>query len=340
MEADSHLGLANRMLARFARRVCLAFAIEGRSGQRYRVTGRPVPPPFGDRAAARARFDVGGGERCVLVFGGSLGARPINQAAIEGLVDAPYRIPHVAGTRDYTALRDRPRGERYELLEYLDRRSFAQALAACDLTVARSGGSVFEIAAHGRPAILVPYPHATADHQTTNARWMAGGGAALVIPDDELDGPRLAREVHALLNDEHRLRAMSEASARLARPDAAALLTPDEDLDALRAEKVELSDRRDGLAELLADGLLSREKVTEQAGRLTRHIADVDARITAAVGDSPVAALVDADDVAAAWETLDVRSRKAAVDLLMTVTVQPAGKGQRFDPEQVHIEWK
>ena len=127
---------------------------------------------------------------------------------------------------------------------------------------------------------------------------------------------------------------------RLARPDAAALLTPDVDLDALRAEKVELSDRRDGLAELLADGLLSRERVTEQASRLTRRVAALDARITAAVGDSPVGALVDADDVAAAWEALDMRSRKAVVDLLLLVTVLPAGKGQRFDPEQVRIEWR
>src|SRR6201999_2422472 len=67
-EADSHLGLSNRLLARFARRVCLAFPIEGRSGDRYLVTGRPVPPPATDVAAARARFDLADGDRCVLVF--------------------------------------------------------------------------------------------------------------------------------------------------------------------------------------------------------------------------------------------------------------------------------
>jgi DNA invertase Pin-like site-specific DNA recombinase len=128
--------------------------------------------------------------------------------------------------------------------------------------------------------------------------------------------------------------------ARLARPDAADLLAPETDLDALRAEKVELEQRRDDLADLLADGLLSREKVTDRAGKLTRRIAEVEARIAAALGDSPAAGLIETEDVAAAWEAMDVRARKAAIDSLMTVTVLPAGKGQRFTEEQVRIDWK
>jgi UDP-N-acetylglucosamine--N-acetylmuramyl-(pentapeptide) pyrophosphoryl-undecaprenol N-acetylglucosamine transferase len=218
-EADSHLGLSNRLLARFARRVCLAFPIEGRSGERYVVTGRPVPPPATDLAAARARFGLAEGERCVLVFGGSLGARSINEAAVEAFADAPYRVLHAAGTRDYEALRERVPREGYDLREYIT--PFGDALLACDLCVARAGGSIFEIAAHGRPAILVPYPHASADHQTTNARWMARAGAAVIVPDAELTPARLAGEVGALLGDPHRLRAMARASAALARPDAA-----------------------------------------------------------------------------------------------------------------------
>jgi UDP-N-acetylglucosamine--N-acetylmuramyl-(pentapeptide) pyrophosphoryl-undecaprenol N-acetylglucosamine transferase len=219
-EADSHLGLANRLLAPFARRVALAFPIAGRTGDRYLVTGRPVPPPATDVAAARERFGLADGERCVLVFGGSLGARSINEAAVEAFADAPYRVLHASGARDHAGLRARvaPDG-RYDLHEYLDR--FGEAILACDLCVARAGGSIFEVAAHGRPAILVPYPHATADHQTANARWMADGGAAVVIPDAELTARRLRAAVDALIDDPERLRAMGRAAAALARPDAA-----------------------------------------------------------------------------------------------------------------------
>src|SRR5881398_3122382 len=98
---------------------------------------------------------------------------------------------------------------------------FGDALLAADLVVARSGGSIFEIAAHGRPAILVPYPHAAADHQAANARWMAEGGAAVVVPDAELTPERLRAEVDALLGDPARLAEMSRAASALARPDAA-----------------------------------------------------------------------------------------------------------------------
>jgi UDP-N-acetylglucosamine--N-acetylmuramyl-(pentapeptide) pyrophosphoryl-undecaprenol N-acetylglucosamine transferase len=218
-EADSHLGLANRMLAPFARRVCLAFPIPGHDGGKYVLTGRPVPPPATDRAAARARFALGPAERCVLVFGGSLGARSINEAAVEAFADAPYRVLHAAGTRDYAALRPRVPGDGYDLREYLE--GFGEALLASDLCVARAGGSIFEVAAHGRPAILIPYPYAAADHQAANARWMERAGAAVVLADADLTPQRLRAEVDGLLAEPERLEAMGRASAALARPDAA-----------------------------------------------------------------------------------------------------------------------
>ncbi|HEX3511141.1 MAG TPA: glycosyltransferase, partial [Solirubrobacteraceae bacterium] len=220
-EADSHLGLANRLLAPFARRVCLSFPIAGRDGSRYRVTGRPIASALPGRGEARARLGIPEAETCVLVFGGSLGARTINRAALEAFAEAPFRVLHVCGTRDHAELAATPRGPRYELVDSLPPADFSAALAAADLVVARAGGSVFEVAAAGVPAILVPYPHAAADHQRGNARWMADAGAAIVIDDDDLDAARLAGEVGALLADPARLERMAAASRALARPEAA-----------------------------------------------------------------------------------------------------------------------
>lgn len=233
-EADSHLGLANRLLARRAEKVCLSFPIAGRVGGKYEVTGRPVAPKFEDRSAARAEFGIGEDERCVLIFGGSLGARALNLAAPLAFADAPYRILHVCGTRD-AALVSSP-NPNYIVRDYVV--PFGKALAAADVAVARSGGSVFELAQYGLPSVLIPYPHATQDHQTANARWMQEGGAAIVLSESELTPERLRREVDALLKGtvhfssvegtgcdsnagSPKLEAMREAAQKLARPNAA-----------------------------------------------------------------------------------------------------------------------
>jgi len=227
-EADSHLGLANRLLARAARRVCLAFPIAGREGERYLVTGRPVPEAVlaAGREAARERFGVAPEARCLLVMGGSQGARSVNECAIAALAEREGRdfdVIHLAGRRDFEALEERlaaaPHNQRYTLLAYEP--DLGDSLAACDLVLGRSGGSIFELTAAGRPAILVPYPHAAAGHQESNAAWMAAAGAAVTIRDEELDAGRLATEIAAILGDDGRLRAMAAASAALAMPDAA-----------------------------------------------------------------------------------------------------------------------
>jgi len=239
-EADSHLGLANRLLARRARRVCLAFPIAGREGEPYLVTGRPVPKAVfeADREAARRRFGIAPEARCLLVFGGSQGARSINLAAIEAFAEEPdavvpgmrgevrprdFHVLHIAGTRDFAELQTRlaaaPHADRYTLLDYEP--DLGDSLAAADLVVARSGGSIFEVVAAGRPAVLIPYPFATADHQSANAEWMRAAGAASVFADSELSAERLRAEVAAVLGDPARLQAMAAAARGLARPDAA-----------------------------------------------------------------------------------------------------------------------
>jgi len=227
-EADSHLGLANRLLAPRARRVCLAFPIAGREGSRYLVTGRPVPAVIAtaDRAAARERFGIAPDIPCLLIFGGSLGALQINRAAVAAFgtgglaADRPFHVLHIAGSRDFAAVaQDLEGASRYTLLEYLP--DLADALAASDLVLSRSGGSVFELTAAGRPAVLVPYPYASARHQHANARWMQEAGGATIVEDEELDAERLLAEVQPLLADPDKLHDMAAASRLLARPDAA-----------------------------------------------------------------------------------------------------------------------
>jgi UDP-N-acetylglucosamine--N-acetylmuramyl-(pentapeptide) pyrophosphoryl-undecaprenol N-acetylglucosamine transferase len=219
MEADSHLGLANRLAAPFARRIFLAFPVAGRAGQKYRVTGRPIPARSvgGARSPARRLFELPEEGPVLLVFGGSQGALSLNQLAVEAFELSGPAVLHLAGERDYEALRDRVTRDDYRLLPYSH--DFGAALAASDLAVARAGGSVWELAAAGKPAILVPYPHATADHQTGNARYFEEAGGAVLVPETEL--ARVPELVRALLADPVRLASMGEAMRDAARPQAA-----------------------------------------------------------------------------------------------------------------------
>lgn len=219
-EIDGHLGLTNRMLAPLARRVCTALPLPGHTSSKFVITGRPIPSIPNDRRAARSRFGVGPEETLVLVFGGSLGARSINQAALAAFADSSFRVLHAAGDRDLPGLHAPRPG--YDLRGYIS--GLMDAIVACDLAVARSGGSIWELAAAGRPSVLIPYPHATADHQTVNARYLADAGAAVLIPDAQLTQERLRTEVDALLADPVRLEEMGRAALGLARPHAAAVI--------------------------------------------------------------------------------------------------------------------
>lgn len=218
MEADAHLGLANRLATPWARRVFLAFPIEGREDGPYRVVGRPVPARSrpADEADARARFGLPANGPVVLVFGGSQGARALNEAALAAFAEEGPAVLHLAGAAHADGVAERVRRDDYVVLPFTD--DFGAALAAADLVVARAGGSVWELAAAAKPALLVPYPHATADHQTKNARHFERAGGAVVVRESELD---LRRDVETLLADAGRLRAMGEAMRTLARPDAA-----------------------------------------------------------------------------------------------------------------------
>jgi UDP-N-acetylglucosamine--N-acetylmuramyl-(pentapeptide) pyrophosphoryl-undecaprenol N-acetylglucosamine transferase len=217
-EADAHFGLANRLAAPFARRVFLAYPIGGREPPKYRVTGRPVPErePV-SREEARRRFELPADGPVLLVAGGSQGAQALNDFALAAWGDSGPAVLHLCGRRYHEALAGRELRDDYRLLPYVD--DFGAAATAADLTISRAGGTVWELAAAGIPAILVPYPHATADHQALNARYFAEGDGAVVVRQEEL--VRLPALVEELLGDPERLRAMSEAMRALARPDAA-----------------------------------------------------------------------------------------------------------------------
>jgi len=217
-EADAHLGLANRLASPFAKVVFLAYPVEGLQPPKYQVVGRPIPARSqpSDPVEARRRFELPEKRPVVLVFGGSQGAQRLNEAALEAFGRSGPAVLHLAGERDYPALAERVVRPDYRLLPFTD--DFGAALAAANLVVARAGGSVWEIAAAGRPALLVPYPHATGDHQTENARYFERGGGAVVVPEPELE---LRRQVEELLADPVRLKQMGEAMKSLARPTAA-----------------------------------------------------------------------------------------------------------------------
>jgi UDP-N-acetylglucosamine--N-acetylmuramyl-(pentapeptide) pyrophosphoryl-undecaprenol N-acetylglucosamine transferase len=228
LEADAHLGVANQLLRPFVKRFCLSFPIEGLAPPRYVVTGRPLGPAQLEATAEDGRvvFELRPDLPVVLAFGGSQGAQSLNRACIAafGGKELPFQLVHVCGPRNAEQVRREleergERFERYRLVPYTDR--LAAAMAAADLVVARSGGSVAELAALGKPAILVPYPHATADHQRKNAQEMVAGGAAILVDDADLDGTLLARLTAELLGDRGRLAAMAASSAALGRPDAA-----------------------------------------------------------------------------------------------------------------------
>ena len=219
MEADAHLGLANRLAAPFAERVFLAFPIEGRERPKYRVTGRPIPArnrPT-SRAEGRRVFDLPPRARVMLVFGGSQGATSLNETIVEAFGETGPAVLHLSGERDFELLRPRITREDYKLLPFTG--EFGTALAAADLVVARAGGSVWEVAAAGKPAILVPYPFATVDHQAKNAHFFERAGGVIAVPESELG--RVADLARSLLGDPERLKEMGEAMTRVAKPDAA-----------------------------------------------------------------------------------------------------------------------
>jgi UDP-N-acetylglucosamine--N-acetylmuramyl-(pentapeptide) pyrophosphoryl-undecaprenol N-acetylglucosamine transferase len=234
-EQNSVPGLANRALSRWARAVAVTYeesAAMLAHPERVVLTGNPVRPAVlgANRASGREALGLPPGALVLLVFGGSRGARHLNSSVValrDRLLAIPgLRVLHVTGAAEADAVREALDGAggdgdgRWRVIGYLD--DMGSALAASDLIVARAGAtSIAEITALGLPAVLVPYPYATDDHQTKNAATMVANGAAMLVHDADLDDERFGNIVAGLLSDPSRSATMAAASRELGRPNAA-----------------------------------------------------------------------------------------------------------------------
>src|SRR5207248_6175282 len=199
-EADAHLGLANRLAAPLAERVFLALPL-GLRGEKYRAVGRPIPAASQavERSDARSRLGLAQDAVVVLVFGGSLGARLLNELALDAWAERGPAVVHLCGERDYPELQGRVSRPDYLLRPFIE--EIGLAYGAADVALARAGGSVWELAAAGLPAVLVPGEFATGGHQEKNAAWFARTGGAIVVP--EAEAARASGVVAELLAGRH-----------------------------------------------------------------------------------------------------------------------------------------
>ena len=248
-EQNSVMGMANKYLAKRAAAVCLTYehAAEALADKsRVRVTGNPVRESVfsATREQGRARFGVPEGARMLLVTGGSLGARHLNQAVAalkdELLAYGDLHIVQVTGPKELDAVREQlalspEQQARWQLLGYTDH--MGDAMAAADIVVSRAGAtSLAEISARALPALLVPFPFATEDHQTMNAQACVEAGAAYLVADADVEGPEFARKLRELIEDED-VRARMTAAARAQKTRDAAGLLADAVMEAARAQR-------------------------------------------------------------------------------------------------------
>ncbi len=221
-EQNAVAGLSNRILAKLASRVLYAFpkAFADDDG----LVGNPVRSDIAALPAPRERFAARSGSLKLLVTGGSLGADILNRLLPEALALLPEgqrpQVRHQSGRGKLEGLQQRyaEAGVQAECSEFID--DMAAAYGAADLVVCRSGAlTIAELAAAGVGALLVPYPYAVDDHQTANARFVAAGGAGLLLPQSELTAQKLASVLAGLNRDT--CRQWAENARRMAKPDSA-----------------------------------------------------------------------------------------------------------------------
>jgi len=218
-EQNSVPGRVNRLASRFTTETLATFPGAAQRLENAVWVGMPTRTEVFDASRDESLRDLGLEPPVVLIFGGSGGALRINLSAAEAFGTAtPYTVVQVSGHRDFSLLSTE--NPRHEILEYVD--DLWRYLAAADVVVSRAGaGSLFDIAAAGKAAILIPFPYATGDHQLENARYFTERGAAELMLDAEVDATALRGRVERLLNDDERREELARRIAALATPDAA-----------------------------------------------------------------------------------------------------------------------
>ncbi|MBW1730345.1 MAG: undecaprenyldiphospho-muramoylpentapeptide beta-N-acetylglucosaminyltransferase [Deltaproteobacteria bacterium] len=228
-EQNALPGLTNRMLARFVDRVFISFdkTRDLLAGPEPIVTGTPIRPEL---LEARTRGEEKDGRFTILVMGGSQGAKAINQAFVEALSELTSRgkdprVIHQTGELDYERTRAdyETRGLKGEVIPFIE--DMADAYGRADLVVCRAGAStLFELAALGKPAILIPYPFAANQHQDVNAQALVETGGADMLRQSELTGQRLAMLIEGAMEDRALLEKKGQAVMKLAKVDAAKVI--------------------------------------------------------------------------------------------------------------------
>ncbi|RLB40215.1 MAG: undecaprenyldiphospho-muramoylpentapeptide beta-N-acetylglucosaminyltransferase [Deltaproteobacteria bacterium] len=237
LEQNAHVGMTNRILARFVDRAYISFeqteSVFGKA--KSRLTGNPVRHEFVEHARL-AIADPEGFEsraRTVLVLGGSQGARKLNEdvphaLAQAGLANRDLEVVHQTGEsmRDEVEASYQELGIHARVVTFID--EMARAYSNAALVVARAGATTLaELCAIGRPSILIPFPFAADDHQTKNAKALEEQGASICIPESEIEVDALGELIGALLDDPGRRQAMARAARDHGRPDAAAAIVDD-----------------------------------------------------------------------------------------------------------------
>jgi UDP-N-acetylglucosamine--N-acetylmuramyl-(pentapeptide) pyrophosphoryl-undecaprenol N-acetylglucosamine transferase len=233
-EQNAVAGTTNRLLAPLARTIVAGFPGAFPGGVEYRVLGNPVRREL-LAAGENLHYDFSGQRALrLLVLGGSLGARPLNElvpAALGELISQvgndAIEVWHQTGEAHLQSVRvaySALPGIRARSRDFID--DMVEAYRWADLVFCRAGAlTVSELAIMGRPSLLVPLPHAIDDHQSANARYLAEAGAAQLLRQDELDSAALAAVIRDLLGDPGRLQAMAQAARSMARPDATAAVS-------------------------------------------------------------------------------------------------------------------